>query len=171
MSTFVFLTSLNKHYSNSNLNKISKRLKGSQQFPFELKSMIFPMSFSFLFTCREDVHGLFEFSSAPLVVVGQVHQWRVLVTLRGEHTSIDKALWCDVAGSPSGCVKEVVEVSRVVLWQVGGFEAGKVCEQNPVPAGHHHVLSFNIPMANSRFVGLVDSVEDLEGQPALLHVV
>ncbi len=122
-------------------------------------------------TCREDVHGLFELPSAPLVVVGQVHQRRILVALRGKHASIHEPLRCDVACSPPGRVEEVVEVGGVVLRQVGGLEAGKVGEQHPVPAGHHHVLRLDVAVADAGFVRLVDGVEDLEGQPPFLHVV
>lgn len=122
-------------------------------------------------TCREDVHGLFEFPSAPLVVIGQIHQRRILVALSGKHASIHEPLWCDVARSPSGRVEEVVEVGGVVLRQVCGLEAGEVCEQHPVPAGHHHVLRLDVAVADAGFVGLVDSIEDLKGQPTLLHIV
>ena len=122
-------------------------------------------------TCREDVHGLFELPSAPLVVIGQVHQRRVLVALCGEHAAVHEPLWSDVTRPPPGRVKEVVEVGGVVLRQVRGLEAGKVSEQHPVPAGHHHVLRLDVAVADSSFVRLIHGVEDLESQPALLYVV
>lgn len=122
-------------------------------------------------TCREDVHGLAQLPSAPLVVAGQVHQGRVLVALGGEHAAVHEALRRNVTGAPSRRVKEVVEVGWVVLRQVGGLKAGEVSEQNPVPAGDHNVLCLDVTMANASAVRLIHSAQDLEGQPTFLHVV
>ena len=51
-----------------------------------------------------------------------------------------------------GRVKEVGEVSRVVLRQEGWFEGGEVAEDDPVPAGHHQVLHLDVPVTNLRTI-------------------
>ncbi len=122
-------------------------------------------------TSWEDVHGLLEFSSGPLAIAGEIHKRSCLVIFCGKHTAIHKSLRCNVARSPPGRVEEVVEICRVVFRQVCRFKTSKVCEKHPVPACHHNILCFNVTMTHTRFMGLVYSIEELEGDPLLLHIV
>lgn len=51
-----------------------------------------------------------------------------------------KPLRGDVAQPPPRRVKEVAEVSRVVVGQEGGLERRYVRQKHPQPGGHHYVL-------------------------------
>ena len=52
----------------------------------------------------------------------------------------------------------------------GGFEAGKVGQQDPVPASEEHVLRLDVAVADLLGVCLLQHLQQLEDDPLLLHV-
>ena len=51
----------------------------------------------------------------------------------------------------------------------GWFEAGKVREKDPVPAGEENVLCFDVAMTDFLTVALLKDLQQLKDYPLLFH--
>lgn len=58
---------------------------------------------------------------------------------------------------------------RVVCWQVCWLVASKVCEEEPVPAGDHHVLTFDVTVTHTMSMSLAQRVQQLVREPTLYN--
>lgn len=56
---------------------------------------------------------------------------------------------------------------RVVSWEVCWLVAGEVCEEQPVPACDHDILTLDVPVAHPMRMSLAHCMQQLERDPAL----
>ncbi len=83
-----------------------------------------------------------------------------------------ESLGGNVAGSSARGVEEVRKVAGVVVGQHDGLEGGrKVCQVQPVPRGHEHILSLYVAVVNVAGMAVAQSAEQLEGEPFFLNVL
>ena len=80
-----------------------------------------------------------------------------------------QALRCQVARASIAYVEEVVEIgARMILGQVDRFVRGEIGQAHPQKRVDEHIFHFDVAVHDLQRVNLVDSTQELKGDPFLL---
>lgn len=92
----------------------------------------------------------------------------MLQCVQPKHPTPAPSVRCDKQDKSISASQSVPQSTyRVVSRQVGWLVGGKVCEEDPVPAGHHHILSLDVTVADTMRVSLAERLQQLECYPTL----